>query len=122
MKTYYNNNILKEGYSERVDITLVNHFRNGLEKLKAGKCVGLIGEVRVIGGMVGFGVLGQTLDDTKKFLMRLFNHGVVAFYAGHDPYIVRCLPPFGDMTVAEIDLALSLIEKTLLEMKPTGVA
>ena len=30
LETYYNNNILKEEYSERIDIVLVNHFRNGL--------------------------------------------------------------------------------------------
>lgn len=96
---------------------LSRHFERGIEKLKAGSCKGLIGEVRVIGGMVGFGVLGQNLDDTKKFLMKLFAEGVVAFYAGHDPYVVRCLPPFGVMTETEIDLALSVIEKTLLSFK-----
>lgn len=97
--------------------TLSKHFQNGIEKLAAGSCKGLIGEVRVIGGMIGFGVLGQNLEDTKKFLMRLFDEGVVAFYAGHDPYIVRCLPPFGAMEKNEIDLALSVIEKTLLSFK-----
>ncbi len=96
---------------------LSKHFENGIERLKSGSCRGLIGEVRVIGGMIGFGVLGQTLDDTKKVLMKLFSEGVVAFYAGHDPYVVRCLPPFGVMKTAEIDLALSVIEKTLLSFK-----
>jgi 4-aminobutyrate aminotransferase-like enzyme len=95
---------------------LSNHFKSGIEKLKAGSCKGLIGEVRVIGGMIGFGVLGQTLDDTKKFLMQLFENGVVAFYAGHDPYVVRCLPPFGVMTEKEIDTGLAVIEKTLLSL------
>lgn len=96
---------------------LSNHFKHGIEKLKSGTCAGLIGEIRVIGGMVGFGVLGQTMDDTKKFLMRLFENGVVAFYAGHDPYVVRCLPPFGVMTKADIDVALEVIEITLLQLK-----
>ncbi len=95
---------------------LSKHFKTGIEKLKSGTCEGLIGEVRVIGGMIGFGVLGQTLDDTKKFLMQLFENGVVAFYAGHDPYVVRCLPPFGVMTEAEIDVGLAVIEKTLLSL------
>lgn len=96
---------------------LSSHFRAGLEKLKAGSCQGLIGEIRILGGMVGFGVLDQTLGDTKTFLMKLFENGVVAFYAGHDPYIIRCLPPFGVMTESEIDTALAVIEKTLLSFK-----
>jgi 4-aminobutyrate aminotransferase-like enzyme len=95
---------------------LSRRFREGIEKLSAGSCKGKIGEIRVIGGMIGFGVLGQTLDDTKKFLMRLFDEGAVAFYAGHDPYVVRCLPPFGAMEEADVDLALATIEKTLLSM------
>lgn len=96
---------------------LSKRFEAGILGLKSGTCKGLIGEVRVIGGMIGFGVLGQTLDDTKKFLLKLFSEGVVAFYAGHDPYVVRCLPPFGVMKEAEVDLALSVIEKTLLDFK-----
>lgn len=96
---------------------LSGHFRAGLERLKQGSCQGRIGEIRILGGMIGFGVLGQTLDDTKTFLMRLFDNGVVAFYAGHDPYVVRCLPPFGVMTEAEIDIGLAVIEKTLLSFK-----
>ncbi|MBS1963459.1 MAG: aminotransferase class III-fold pyridoxal phosphate-dependent enzyme [Bdellovibrionales bacterium] len=96
---------------------LSKRFREGIEKMKTGSCKRLIGEVRVIGGMIGFGVLSQNLDDTKKFLAKLFGEGVVAFYAGHDPYVVRCLPPFGVMKEAEVDLALSVIEKTLLTFK-----
>lgn len=96
---------------------LSKYFGSGIEKLKTGSCKGMIGEVRVIGGMIGFGVLGQNLDDTKRFLMKLFSNGVVAFYAGHDPYVVRCLPPFGVMKENEIDLALTTIEKTLLSFK-----
>lgn len=96
---------------------LSRYFMDGIEKLKSGSCRGLIGETRAVGGMIGFGVLGQTMDDTKKFLMRLFDNGVVAFYAGHDPYVVRCLPPFGVMTENEIDTALAVVEKTLLSFK-----
>lgn len=99
--------------------SLSAHFGSKLEKLKNGSCKGLLGEIRITGGMIGFGVLGQTLDDTKNFLMRLFGNGVIAFYAGHDPYIVRCLPAFGVMTESEIDTALSVIEKTLLSFRPS---
>lgn len=101
---------------------LSRYFTEGLENLKAGTCREIIGEIRIIGGMIGFGVFAQTMDDTKKVLMRLFDDGVIAFLAGHDPYVVRCLPPFGVMTKANIDTALATIEKSLLalksEMKP----
>lgn len=93
---------------------LSRHFVRGLEKLKAGSCAGLIGEIRAIGGMIGFGVWGQTMDETKKFLSLLFDEGVVAFFAGHDPYVVRCLPPFGVMDTAQIDEAMKRFEKILL--------
>ncbi len=97
---------------------LSNHFRKGLVQLQAGSCLGLIGEIRTLGGMIGFSVLDQSMNDTKKFLMKLFDNGVVAFFAGHDPYIVRCLPAFGVMTESEIDDALGIIETTLLSLKP----
>lgn len=116
--------LTKEGYygPNGKIAELSRYFADGLEKLKSGTCNGILGEIRVTGGMVGFGVFGQTMDDTKKVLMRLFDDGVVAFLAGHDPYIVRCLPPFGVMTKGNIDTALVTIEKSLLglksEMKP----
>ena len=111
--------LTKEGFygAEGKIAKLSRRFEAGIEKLKDGSCKGLIGEVRVIGGMIGFGVLGQTLEDTKKVLLKLFSEGVVAFYAGHDPYVIRCLPPFGVMKDTEVDLALSVIEKSLLSFK-----
>ncbi len=101
---------------------LSSHFRAGLERLKNGSCAGRIGEIRVIGGMIGFGVQSQNLDDTKNLLLKLFDAGVVAFLAGHDPYVVRCLPPFGVMEKADIDLALEKIEATLLSMSEPASA
>ncbi len=111
-----------EGYYGKTGkiAVLSERFRSGLEKLKLGSCAGKIGEIRVIGGMIGFGVYGQTLDDTKKFLLRLFDEGVVAFFAGHDPYVVRCLPPFGTMELGDVDLALEMIEKTLVGYSPNA--
>lgn len=93
---------------------LSHHFESGLEKLKNGSCKGRIGVIRAIGGMVGFEVFDGSADRTKAFLMKLFDAGVVAFTAGHGPYIVRCLPPFGVMKESEIDLALGIIETCLL--------
>jgi acetylornithine/N-succinyldiaminopimelate aminotransferase len=66
--------------------------------------------------MIGFVPLQGTAEDVKNFLMKLFQNGVVAFQCGHGPYLCRLLPPLGVMTEQEIDLANSVIEKTLLEM------
>jgi len=96
---------------------LSQHFGRRLNDLKSGNCKNHIGEIRIHGGLVGFGVWGQTLEDTKKFLMNLFDAGIVAFYAGHDPYIIRLLPPFGVMTESHIDQAIQVIEHVLLQEK-----
>jgi len=92
---------------------LSHHFLGRLQNLKAGSCLGKIGEIRAIGGMIGFGVLSGSMEDTKKVLMKLFDAGVVAFLAGHDPYIVRILPPFGVMNEKHIDEACAVIETVL---------
>jgi 4-aminobutyrate aminotransferase/(S)-3-amino-2-methylpropionate transaminase len=89
------------------------HFVKRLESLKKGSCAGKVGEIRAIGGMIGFGVLSGSMEDTKKVLMKLFDSGVVAFYAGHDPYVIRILPPFGVMNEKHIDEACAVIETVL---------
>lgn len=92
---------------------LSRHFRSRIEALKNGPCRGMIGEIRALGGFIGFEVLGGGADPTKKFLLNLFQEGVVAFTAGHGPYLVRLLPPFGVMEEKQIDEACQIIEKTL---------
>lgn len=105
-------------YGENGKIShLSHHFSNRLHDLKSGECKGLIQEIRTIGGMIGFGVLSQSQDDTKKVLMRLYDKGLIAFFAGHDPYLIRMLPPFGVLTEKEIDLGINIIKETLLEFK-----
>ena len=108
--------ILTEGgyYGKDGKIAKLSHaFVKNLETMKSGSCAGKIGEIRAIGGMIGFAVLSSSLADTKLVLMKLFDAGVVAFYAGHDPYIIRILPPFGVMTEKQIDEACAIIETVL---------
>jgi acetylornithine/N-succinyldiaminopimelate aminotransferase len=92
------------------------YWVENLKRLQAGSLKGLLGEIRAHGGMIGFVPLQGTAEDVKNFLMKLFQNGVVAFQCGHGPYLCRLLPPLGVMTEQEIDLANSVIEKTLLEM------
>jgi 4-aminobutyrate aminotransferase-like enzyme len=71
--------------------------------------LGLFKEIRAFGGMIEFVPHSSSLDDVKKVLFKLYDLGVVAFYCGHGPYLVRMLPPLGVMTEAQIDEAVRLI-------------
>jgi 4-aminobutyrate aminotransferase-like enzyme len=96
---------------------LSRRFSDNLLKLREGSCEGLIGEIRAVGGMIAFAPFSAKMDEVKAVLMKLFDLGAVAFYCGHDPYLIRILPPLGAMTEADVDLATSLIEKALLETR-----
>ena len=96
---------------------LSRRFSANLTKLREGSCSGLIGEIRVVGGMIAFAPFGAKMEDVKAVLMKLFELGAVAFYCGHDPYLIRVLPPMGAMTEEDVDQATSLIEQALLECK-----
>lgn len=93
---------------------LSRRFRDNIESLSKGACSGMIGEIRTIGGMIAFEPFGGTMDDVKKVLMKLFDLGVVAFYCGHGPYLIRMLPPLGAMSEADVDETCRLIGDALV--------
>ena len=93
------------------------YFAQNIQRLSEGACRGMIGEYRAIGGMIAFVPFQGTMDDVKKVLMRLFDLGVVAFYCGHGPYLVRMLPPLGVMNEYQIDQVCSIIETALNDVK-----
>lgn len=95
---------------------LGNYFKQSLDRLAQGSCKGIIQETRVIGSMIAFAPFKATPEDVKAVLMRLFDHGLVAFNCGHGPYLVRMLAPFGAMNESDIDTVCELIEKSLLEV------
>ena len=95
---------------------LSKRFSTQLERLMSGSCKGLIQETRAIGGMIAFAPLAGTLDEVKAVLMRLFELGVVAFYCGHGPYLVRLLPPLGAMTETHVDEVCKIIETAVLDV------
>lgn len=101
---------------------LSDRFVAHLHRIKETTAQGMIGEVRAVGGMIGFTPFGGKMDDVKAVLMKLFDLGAVAFYCGHDPYLVRMLPPLGAMTDADVDLAAELIEKALIEVQKARAA
>jgi len=110
--------LLDDGYygpGGKID-RLSKRFAAGLEKISLGSCQGMLTDWRNIGGMIAFQPFGGALDEVKAVLLKLFDLGVVAFYCGHGPYLVRMLPPFGVMTDAHIDEVCGLIEKAILEV------
>lgn len=94
-------------------------FYEELEKLKQGRCKNKIGDIRVLGGMVGFVPFDGSMKATKETLLALFEAGVIAFYCGHGPHLVRMLPPLGAMNEAQVKEVCKLIGDVLEAMPAT---
>jgi acetylornithine aminotransferase len=101
----------EDGRNARIHARFADHFERIAERhaLRFGPGVHGWG----LGGMVAFEVHGGDLAATKQFLGRLFDAGVVAYYAGSSPARVRFLPPLGAVTDEDIDLACRLVERSL---------
>jgi len=69
----------------------------------------------IYGGLIAFTLFDGTLDQTKKYLMKLWDLGAIAFFCGHGPYRVRMLPPMGALTDEQWRDVFSLIEKAMAE-------
>lgn len=95
--------------------TLSKRFESKLQALAQGSCQGKLSKIRAVGGMIGFAPGKGTLPEVKALLTTLFDMGLIAFYCGHGPYIVRMLPPLGAMTEAHVDDVCGLLEKGLLK-------
>lgn len=67
------------------------------------------------GCMIAFTPLSGEVKTTTKFVLDLFENGVMSFIAGGNPTRVRFLVPAGAVTFADIDAVSKIIEKTLLE-------
>lgn len=110
--------LLDQGYhgpSGRV-AQLSARFARNIEKMSQGSCLGLIGEWRNIGGMIALQPLSGSLEDVKAVLMKMYELGVVAFYCGHGPILIRMLPPLGAMDEEQVDEVCSIIERAILDV------
>lgn len=111
--------LLEGGYlgpEGRIEV-LSKRFVVNMRSLVEGRCKGLIGDIRAIGGMMGFVPFTGTQDEVKLVLMKLFDMGVIAFNCGHGPYLVRLLPPLGAMTETDMDQVCQIIGDALVEVK-----
>ena len=89
-------------------------FIDGLNKLNVGSCQGKVQDAGGLGLMIAFTPFDGKKEQVDVFLKKLFHNGVIAFNCGKDPMRARFLVP-AIIQDQEIDLALQVIEKTILE-------
>ena len=56
-----------------------------------------------------------SLERAKKYLFKLWDLGVIAFFCGHGPHRVRMLPPFGVLTDAQWKHVFQLLDRAIGE-------
>lgn len=66
-----------------------------------------------IGGMLAFSVHDGSEEKSKRFLLDLYEAGVIAFLAGSKPTRIRMLPPFGAIKESQVDEVCRIIESVL---------
>jgi 4-aminobutyrate aminotransferase-like enzyme len=92
---------------------LSKRFTQKLNELKTGDCQGMIGEIRSIGGMIAFEPFDGKMETMKPVLMSMFDRGVIGFYCGHGPFLIRMLPPLAVMDERQVDEVCALIGMAL---------
>jgi len=100
----------KEGRIQQIH----NRIVGGLNKLAETTCKGKISDAGGMGLMIAFTPFEGKKEQADAFLKKLFNNGVIAFPCGKDPIRARFLIP-AIIQNEDIDLALQIIEKTILE-------
>jgi len=108
--------ILEEGYlgSEGRIQKIHRRFIEGLNKLNFGSCKDKASDAGGMGLMIAFTPHDGKKESVDIFLKKLFNNGVIGFACGKDPVRARFLVP-AIIEDKDVDIALSIIEKTLLE-------
>lgn len=89
-------------------------FVKGLQRLGETTCQGTLTDIEGLGLMIAFTPLDGSKDAVNNYLKVLYKNGIVTLGCGRDPYRVRFLVPVV-ITEAQIDLALQVIEKSLIE-------
>lgn len=109
---------LMEGafYGENGRIASIEkRFCTGVQKLKDTSCKGKIGHIGGVGTMLSFEVGDASVDLSNAFIKKLFDNGVMSFTAGKNPTRIRFLVPV-TISDAQLDDAVKIIEKTILEV------
>lgn len=89
-------------------------FIDGFNKLNETTCKGKVQDAGGMGLMIAFTPFDGKKEQVDPFLKKLFANGVIGFTCGKDPLRARFLVP-ACIQNEEVDLALSIVEKTILE-------
>ena len=108
--------ILEEGYLGPNGRILAIHkkFIDGLNHLNKTTCENLLQDAGGMGLMIAFTPFDGKKEQVELFIKKLFKNGIIAFSCGKDPVRIRFLVP-AIIENIDIDLALKIIEKTVLE-------
>jgi acetylornithine/N-succinyldiaminopimelate aminotransferase len=108
--------LVNEGYlgAEGRIMKVHNRFIKGLNKLNETTCKGKVQDAGGMGLMIAFTPFEGEKEKVDSFLKKLYNNGVIAFNCGKGPFRARFLVP-ASILDEDIDIALSVIEKTILE-------
>jgi len=82
----------------------------GLQK-KVGEAA--ISNISAVGAMISWQYRGGGLDETKQFILKAFEEGVMFFYCGRGPYKIRFLLPAGALQESEYLKALKILERVI---------
>jgi 4-aminobutyrate aminotransferase-like enzyme len=108
--------MLEEGFlgpNGRI-LKIHNRFIEGLNELNRTTCKGLITDAGGMGLMIAFTPFDGKKDQVENLIKKMFKNGLIAFSCGKDPVRIRFLVP-AIIEDLEIDLALQLVEKSILE-------
>lgn len=89
-------------------------FIEGFNKLNSGSCRGKVQDAGGMGLMIAFTPHEGQKEQVDIFLKKLYQNGVIGFSCGKGPFRARFLVP-ACIENTDIDVALSIIEKTILE-------
>ncbi|MBI5251240.1 MAG: aminotransferase class III-fold pyridoxal phosphate-dependent enzyme [Desulfomonile tiedjei] len=98
---------------------LNEHFTTRLKEIEA-RNPGLIRGPFGTGAMIAFTPFGGNPEKVKRFVHKLFDAGVISFYAGPDLSRVRFLLPVGAVTIDDLDAVAGIVEKTLKAVGDSG--
>lgn len=108
--------MLQEGYlgaNGRV-MQIHKRFISKLNELNETTCKGKVQDAGGMGLMIAFTPFEGKKEQVDTLTKKLFNNGLIGFTCGKDPVRVRFLVP-AIIQDEEIDLAIKIVEKTILE-------
>ncbi|MBK9322137.1 MAG: aminotransferase class III-fold pyridoxal phosphate-dependent enzyme [Bdellovibrionaceae bacterium] len=108
--------MLQEGYLGPKGRIMQIHkkFISMLNALNLGSCKGKVQDAGGMGLMIAFTPFDGKKEQVDALSKKLFSNGLICFTCGKDPVRIRFLVP-ATIQDQEIDLAIEIVEKTILE-------